>query len=132
MLLVDGDGTPLGATIASASEAEVNLIEPLIANRTCQRSPQRLIYDKAADSDPLRGRLADDQIELICPHRKSRKRPRTQDGRKLRRYKRRYKVERTISWLFNYRRLLVRYDFWDHIFEGFLQLGCLFTILKGF
>jgi transposase len=132
MLLVDGEGTPLGAEIASASEAECHLIEPLIGNRTCRRRPQRLLYDKAADSDPLRQRLAARNIELICPHRKSRKRAATQDGRKLRRYKRRYKVERTISWLFNYRRIIVRYDYWDHIFTGFVQLGCLFTILKRF
>jgi hypothetical protein len=40
---------------------------------------QRLIYDGVADSDPLRRRVADDQFELICPHRKSRKRLRSQD-----------------------------------------------------
>ena len=132
MLLVDGQGTPLSVHTASASQAEVNLIEPLLDQRTCCRSPQRMLYDRAADSDPLRARLRARHIELICPHRKNRTRPPTQDGRKLRRYQRRWKVERTISWLFNCRRLTVRYEYWDHLFEGFVQLGCLLMILKGF
>ena len=103
MLLVDGRGTPLGVDIASASPAEVQLIEPLLKQRILRRRPKRLIYDRAADSDPLRTRLAKRCIELICPHRRGRIRPPTQDGRPLRRYKRRWIIERTISWLFNYR-----------------------------
>jgi transposase len=132
MILVDGDGTPLGIDIASASAAEVNLIEDLIDNCASDEVPGRLLYDKAADSDPLRERLALRQIDLICPHRKNRTRQPLQDGRKLRRFKRRFKVERTISWLGNYRRLLVRHDYWNHIFAGFAQLACLYTVLKAF
>ena len=132
MLLVDGEGTPLGVDIASASQAEVNLIEPLLQKRTARRRPQRLMYDRAADSDPLRTRLAKRRIELICPHRKNRKRPKTQDGRKLRRYRRRYRVERSISWLFNSRRLLVRHKRHPHLFLGFVQLACMFTVLQRF
>lgn len=132
MLLVDGEGTPLGADIASASEAEVDLIEPLVEKRAARGRPKRLIYDKAADSDPLRTALGRRRIELICPHRRNRKRAPTQDGRKLRRYKRRYRVERSISWLLSCRRLAVRYEYWNHIFAGFVQLACLFTILKRF
>ena len=132
MVLIDGHGTPLGVDIASASEAEVNLIEPLLRKRTARRRPRRLIYDKAADSDPLRKRLARQQIDLICPHRKNRKRQRTQDGRKLRRYRRRYKVERTISWLLANRRLMVRHERYAHLFLGFVQLACLFTTIQRF
>lgn len=132
MLMVDAAGTPLAATIASANQAEVNLIEPLIEQRTMRKKPKRLLYDRAADSDPLRARLKTQRIELITPHRKNRKRPKTQDGRALRRYKRRYRVERSISWLQNCRRLTVRYEHHDYLFLGFVQLGCLFTILKGF
>ena len=40
-----------------------------------RQRPQRLIYDRAADSDPLRQRLNKRRIELICPHRRGRKRP---------------------------------------------------------
>src|SRR5271155_241839 len=132
MLLVDGHGTPLGVDISSASPAEVQLIESLLDKRVLRRRPKRLIYDRAADSDPLRKRLAKRCIELICPHRRGRKRPATQDGRALRRYQRRWKMERSISWLFNYRRLVVRYERHDFLFRGFIQLACAFTLLKRF
>lgn len=132
MVLADGEGTPLGAEIASASPNEVTLIEPLLKKRVLRRKPKRLIYDRAADSDPLRKRLAKRGIELICPHRANRTKPKTQDGRALRRYKRRWKVERSIAWLFNFRRLVVRYEHHAHLFHGLIQLACLYTILQRF
>jgi len=132
MILTDGHGTPLAADVASASPAEVTRIEPLLGKRVLRRKPKRLIYDKAADSDRLRKRLAKRGVELICPHRKNRRRPKTQDGRTLRRYKRRWKVERSIAWLFNFRRLVVRYEHHAHLFHGFVQLACLYTILRRF
>jgi len=132
MLMVDGEGTPLSAITTSASEAEVNTIETLVDERMCDEVPPRILYDKAADADWLRESMAAREIELICPHRRGRKKPPLQDGRSLRRAKRRYKVERTISWLQNLRRLVVRYEYYDHLFQGFVQLGCLFTILKWF
>lgn len=132
MLMIDGEGTPLSAFITSANDAEVNTIETLVENRILEKQPRRLLYDRAADADWLRSSLAARNIELICPHRRGRKKPPLQDGRTLRRYSRRFKVERTISWLLNLRRLVVRYEYHDYLFEGFLQLGCLFTIIKWF
>jgi hypothetical protein len=132
MLLVDGEGLPLGVCVDSARQAEVNLIEDLLDVRTSSRCPKRLLYDRAADSDELRKRLAARNIELICPHRRNRKRPPMQDGRALRRYRHRYKVERTISWLYNHRRLVARYERLDHLFLGFVQLACMFTVLMRF
>jgi transposase len=132
MLMTDGEGTPLSVDITSANHAEVNLIEPLIKKRALKRKPKRLLYDRAADSDPLRKRLRVQQIELVCHHRSNRTKPPTQDGRKARRLKRRYRIERSISWLFNNRRLTVRYEHYDHLYLGFVQLACLFTILKWF
>ena len=119
MLLIDGTGLPCGSTIASASPHEVTLIESLIDQRVIRRKPIRLIYDGAADSDPLRTRLLKRGIELIAPHRKGRVKKPTQDGRKFRRYKKRWKVERSISWLQNFRRLVTRYEFYHHLFQGF-------------
>lgn len=132
MILIDGEGTPLSATIAGANRAEVTRVEPLIDNRVTRRKPKRLLYDPAADSDPLREKLKLQKIELICPHRKNRTRPATQDARPLRRYKRRYRVERTISWLKNHRRIATRYEYYPHLFLGFAQLACLYIVLKGF
>lgn len=132
MLMIDGNGTPLSAFTLSANHAEVNALENLVDTRVTKKKPKRMLYDKAADADWVRERLDARGIELICPHRRGRKKPPTQDGRPLRRYKRRYKVERTISWLFNLRRLVVRYEYHDYLFQGFVHLGCLFTILKRF
>ena len=132
MVLADGEGLPLAADVHSASPAEVRLIEPLLARRVLRRRPKRLIYDKAADCDALRVRLAKRGIDLISPHRRNRTRPKLQDGRKLRRYRRRWKIERSISWLFNFRRLVVRYEHHAHLFLGLVQLACLYTTLQRF
>ncbi len=94
--------------------------------------PERLLYDKAADADWLRASLEARGIELICPHRENRTKPPLQDGRSLRRYRRRWVIERTISWLHNCRRLITRWEWYPELFEGFVHLACLYTILKGF
>ncbi len=48
-----------------------------------------LIGDMAYDSDPPDKELKKQKIKMIAPHRVNRVKPATQDGRKLRRYKRR-------------------------------------------
>jgi transposase len=132
MLLIDGNGVPLGCTISTASRNDVRLIEDLLDRRILRRKIRRLIYDKAADSDPLRDRLKARGTELITPHQKGRKKPPTQDGRKLRRYRRRWKVERTFSWLQNFRRTVTRFEFYAHLFHGFVKLACIMITLKRF
>ncbi|MCO6438372.1 MAG: hypothetical protein J5J06_14860 [Phycisphaerae bacterium] len=53
--------------------------------------------------------LAEQGIEMIAPHRSNRKIENyTQDGRPLRSHDWRWKVERAISWLQNFRRLCIR------------------------
>jgi len=132
MVLVDGNGLPLAVDINAASPAEVTLIEPLLDQAVTPHVPDRLIYDRAADSDPLRERLADRGIELICPHRRGRVRPATQDGRQLRRYRKRWIVERTVSWLQAFRRLVTRYEFYARLFHSFAKLACLMIVLRRF
>jgi len=132
MLMIDGEGTPLSAFTMAANISEVHAIETLVDERVTKRKPKRLIYDKAADADWLRETLDIRGIALICPHRQNRVKPAAQDGRALRRYWRRFKVERTISWLHNFRRLIVRWEYHPELFESFVHLACLFTILKGF
>ncbi len=89
-----------------------------------------MIADGGYDSDPLRFRLRQRGIELICPHKKSRVRSATQDGRKLRRYKRRWIVERTIGWLGNFRRLVVRYDRSLTIYGAYFHIACFMIVLR--
>jgi transposase len=132
MVLIDGRGLPLGVDTASASPHEVTLIEPLLEKRVLRRKLRRLIYDGAADSDPLRARLRRRGIDLISPHRKNRKKPPTQDGRKLRRYRRRWGVERSISWLQDFRRIVTRYEYHAHLFHGLVQLACILIVIRQF
>ena len=94
--------------------------------------PKRLIADRAYDSDPLRKKLKKRQIDLICPHRKNRKKPKLQDGRKLRRYRKRWIVERTFSWIGNYRRLLVRHENLLSVYKAFFHIACIMITLKQF
>ncbi len=95
-----------------------------------RQKPMRVIADKAYDSDPLRERLARRGIELIAPHRSNRKKPATQDGRALRRYRRRWIVERTNAWLGNFRRLVVRYDRSLTIYRAFFHIACFMIVLR--
>ncbi len=132
MLLVDGAGLPLAIEVDSASPAEVTLIEPLLDRAVTPYVPSRLIYDRAADSDPLRERLSDRDVELICPHRKGRVRPATQDGRPLRRYRKRWIIERTISWIQAFRRIVTRYEYYSFLFHSFAKLACLMIVLRRF
>ncbi len=91
--------------------------------------PERMIGDKAYDSDSLDMQLRNDYgIELIAPNRRGR--GRTQDGRVLRRYCRRWLVERVFAWLHNFRRLVVRWEYHVENFLGMVQLGCLKILLR--
>lgn len=139
MVLADGQGIPLGVSIHAASPAEVTLVEQTL--RTVQvgngqpgrprRNPTRLIADRAYDSDPLRNWLKKRGIELVCPHRKNRKKPNTQDGRPLRRYRKRWKIERTIAWLGNFRRLTTRYEHSATTYTAFVHIACLLIALRS-
>lgn len=88
MVLADGAGAPPGICMEKASLTEITLLERTLnaVNVTkrwgCRRIPRR-------------------QHNRVATH---------QDGRKLRRYKRRWIIERTNSWLQNFRRLVVRYE----------------------
>ena len=132
MAVADGDSLPLAVCIASASPNEVTLVEQTLDALHIHGTPQRLIGDRAYDSDPLDARLlAERGIELIAPHRSNRVNV-TRDGRPLRRYKRRWKIERLFAWLQNFRRLVTRYERHDGNFLAFVQLGCILILLRAF
>ena len=98
MAIADASGFPIAAHIESASPHEVKLVDKTINNRFLDNTPDRMVSDKAYDSDDLDERLHNQKgIEMIAPHRKGRNKPKTQDGRKLWRYKHRWKVERLFA-----------------------------------
>ena len=137
MVVVDGSGVPLGSQLASASPAEVTLAESTLRKISVpqrrgppRQRPLRVIADRGYDSDPLRWRLLQRGILLIVPHRKGRQKPSLNDGRELRRYRKRWKIERTFAWLGNFRRLLVRHDHKVQMYEAFFHVACLIITLR--
>lgn len=131
MVLVDARGLPVAVETMSASPHESRLVQPLFDFMLTSELPERIIGDRAYDSDRLDEELAEEGVEMIAPHRSNR-RPEnvTQDGRPLRRYRRRWKVERTIAWIQNFRRLCIRYEKSTTMFQGFLHLGCTLLLLR--
>ena len=132
MAVADRAGFPVAIYPAAASPHEVTLVHETIEERFTEDAPQRLIGDLAYDSDKLDAQLADEGIELISPHRRNRTKPVTQDGRALRRYRRRWKVERLFAWLHNFRRLVVRYEYHVENFLGFVHLACMLILLRRY
>lgn len=89
-----------------------------------------MIGDRAYDSDPLDDELQAQGVEMIAPHKRNRVKAKTQDGRVLRRYKRRWKVERLIAWLQNFRRIATRFDYHADNYLAFVHLGCIKILLR--
>ncbi len=123
MALAGSSGLPLAVHAACASPHEVTLVDATLAASFLGEEPERWIGDRAYDSDPLNAALQERGIEMMAPHRRNRKKPKTQVGRKLRRYKRRWKIERLFAWLANFRRLVVRYERRAENYLGFVRLG---------
>ena len=134
MVVADGQGLPVGGTLSSASPAEVTLVVQTLADckERTGRLPQRLIADRAYDADWLRNLMRRLDGELICPHRRNRKRASLQDGRVLRRYRHRWKIERLFAWLGNWRRLLVRHERRIDLYSGFFKLACIMILVRHF
>ena len=133
MAITDSSGLPIAVNVESASPHEVTLVESTIDQIWTKEYPSRLIGDKAYDSDPLDERLFNERhIVLIAPHKENRKQQPTQDGRVLRRYCRRYKIERLFAWLQNFRRLVVRYEYHVQNYHGMVLLGCIIILLRAF
>jgi transposase len=131
MAVADGAGLPLAISIGSASPHEVTLVEETLEKRFTKEKPSRLIGDRAYDSDPLDERLRKRGIQLIAPHKTNRRKPATQDGRPLRRYARRWKIERLFAWLQNFRRIEVRHDRFLENYFAFVLLGCMIIMLRS-
>ena len=132
MAITDAGGVVLSVRIESASPHEVTLVEKTLEDRFVEELPEKLIGDRAYDSDPLDEQLAGLGVELIAPHKSNRSKPKTQDGRKLRRYKRRWKIERFFAWLFNYRRCVVRYEYKEQNFKAIILSACMMIFLKSY
>jgi transposase len=139
MVLVDGTGTPRGAYLDAASRAEVTLLESTLGTVAVGRPgkpgrprkrPERLIADRGDDSNPLRARLARRGIDPMIPARRNHKRATHQDGRKLRRHRRRWIVARPVAWLGQFRRLVMRHERLLTTYAGFFHIACALLTLR--
>ena len=132
-IVVERTGVPIGKATDAANVAEVYLLPVALDNvpEDIEIEPGTpLVLDRSYDSDPLRDDLEDEGLKPVCPHRKNRVRPSRNDGRVMRRYKRRYIVERTFSWFHSFRRVMVRYERIGAIYDGFVALACAFLALS--
>jgi transposase len=128
MIMVDAKGLPVAAYSTTASAHEGHLVQRLFEFMVPGQIPERLIGDKAYDSDGLDEQMAEMGVEMIAPNRSNRSK--TQDGRPLRRYKKRWTVERTIAWLQHFRRLCIRWEKSTILFQGLLHLACSILLMK--
>lgn len=130
MGIVDRHGLPLAVSTHAANHHEVTLVQLSFDFYMIEAKPENLIGDKAYDSDKLDDELKNEGVEMIAPHRKGRKKRKTQDGRKLRRYERRWLVERFFAWLQWQRRLITRWEYYAVNFLGFVQLASVMILLR--
>ncbi len=132
MAIVDRHGLPLAVTTHSVNHHEVTLLQLTFDFYMIEARPENLIGDRAYDSDKLDAELHEHGTEMIAPHRSNRVRKATPDSRRLRRYERRWIVERFFARIQRQRRLLVRWEYHPTHFLGFVQLAALYILLKRF
>ena len=123
-LLVDGRGAPLSLIVAGANRHDVKLLGPTLdaivveRPRPTTRKPQNLCVDKGYAGKPaLRQMRARGYIAHVPQKGTARQRFRTKGKA------RRWVVERTHSWINNFRKLRVRYEKKVANFEGLLHLA---------
>jgi transposase len=132
-IVIETGGLPIALAIDAANVGETALGLAAVAGISASvevAGGTPLIGDRGYDSDDLREEMLEEDLILIAPHRKNRVQPSMNDGRRLRRYKRRYKVERTFAWLHSYRRAVIRYERYADLFEGFVSLACAIICLN--
>ena len=117
---------------ARFSPAEVKLVSAAtLEERIVAEVPERLIGDKAYRQRSARRTTdAGARHGNDCTQQSFNRRVPTQDGRPLRRYVRRYKIERLFAWLFNFRRLVVRYEYHAENFQGLVHLAAAVILLR--
>ncbi|SIT47898.1 transposase [Paraburkholderia ribeironis] len=123
-VLVDANGLPVSVNLGSENCNDVTQLLPLVdaiapirgARGRPMRKPKFIYGDRGYDSDAHRQRLRDRGIRPVIAWR------RTEQGGGLGKF--RWVVDRTHSWLHNFRRLCIRFDRRSDIHEAFLKLAC--------
>ena len=129
MAVADRHGLPIAVWTASGQRHETKLVLDTLDARFVKALPEKLIGDRAYDSDGLDAQLAERGVEMIAPHNPTRK-TKTQDARKLRRYRRRWHIERLFAWMMRFRRVVTRYERCARNFLAFTKLACIAILLR--
>lgn len=129
MAVADGNGLPIAVGIASGERGETTLVEETLEQRFTDELPENLIGDTAYDSTKLDAALKEQGVEMIAPVNPRHKNNK-QDGRRFRRYRRRWKIERLFAWMTRFRRIVTRYEQKAANFLGFVQLACVAILLR--
>jgi transposase len=132
MAIVDRAWLLLLVSTHAANHHEVKLVQLSFDFYMTEAMPDVLIGDRAYDSDDLDEKICGNGVNMMSPHRKNRKKAKTQDGRELRRYKRRWIVERFFAWMKYQRRLLNRWELYPENFLGFVQVSAAVLLLRQF
>ena len=131
MAISEGHGLPVAVHVAIASPHETKVVGPTLEQRFVAEAPERLIGDRAYDSDPLDVQIRERfGLRLVAPHNSTRSKAPTQDGCVLRRYRRRGKIERLFASLHNFRRVVIRWEYYPENFLGMVQLACAVILLR--
>jgi transposase len=132
-VIVDASGLPLGMALAGADVSENKLLMPALEDVPVAVPPQTpVIADKGHDSDALRDTMTANGFKPIIPHRHNRVRATRNDGRRLRRYRHRWMVERTNAWLHNYRGIAVRWAYFTLMYISLVYLAFIDIALRRF
>jgi transposase len=130
-VVADASGLPLAMATAAADASERDLVAQALDEVPVDVPPGTpVLMDKGYDSDPLRDELKGAGYEPIIPHRRNRVRPSRNDGRRFRRYKRRYRIERTNAWLHCYRGVAVRWSRYSFMYDGLVYIAFIHMALQ--
>ena len=139
LMVAGGEGLPVGAHLDPASPAEVSMGFKALkavgvprARGAPRQIPKRLIAKRGYYSGFVRRLLARQGTDPIIPYQRSVKNRHYDHGRKLCRYRRRWKIERLFAWLGHCRRLVVRYDRNILMYRGFFHVACLIITLRQY
>ena len=132
-VVTDARGLPLGMATAGANVSEQALLVPALDDVPLEiPAGTPVVADKGHDSDPLRDEVKAAGCVPVIPHRKNRVKPSRNDGRRLRRYRHRWRVERTNAWLHCYRGLAVRWCHYSFMYAGLVYLSFIHLALQRF
>jgi len=129
--IVNRYGLPLAVTTHAANHYAVALMQRTFDFYMIEAKTENLISDKSYEGDQLDATMRAQGAEMISPHCSNKKR-KTQDGRRLPGYERRWFVERFFAWIQWQRRFLVRWEYYPTNFLSFVQLAALCILLKRF